>query len=155
MESEEDPLDAYMASLDSEIVKQVTLASNINIRVDHISPHSMHLLPTRSASKTDGLRENPRQLATENQISIAKKVIESPYCDVLGKESRSRQRFYAGTEKGAGVDNRKAEESCLRLIMAEPAEFLRLVVMTNDEPSHGYMLGESARSMSSHVQHSP
>lgn len=134
MEGEEDPLDAYMASLDSEIVKQATLASNVNIRVDHISPHSMHLLPTRSASKSDGPRENPRQNATENQVSIAKKVMESPYCDVLGKENRSRQRFYTGTEQGADVDNRKAEESCLRLIMAEPAEFLRLVIMTNGEP---------------------
>lgn len=68
------------------------------------------------------------------QVAIAAKVAASRFCDVLGTD-KSRRLFYGtarrrdetGGETGE-VEARRKQETCLRLLTTQPAEFLRQVV---------------------------
>lgn len=115
-----DPLDSYMASIASEVTHQAPLGTVAN------APPQPRSTPTAS----------PLQLPSLAQLAVAKKVAVSPFCDVLlrGKGERLRS---SGGGSGSGVDANlngvrhssggggEAEQACLGLLLAQPAEFLR------------------------------
>lgn len=124
-----DPLDAYMASIASEVAHQAPLGT------DAVAPH-----PTPPTPRT--ATALPRQLPSPAQLAVAKKVAASPFCDILsrGKGERLRVSGGGGSSSGGGSadgvganrnDGRhgdgggEAEQACLGLLMAQPAEFLR------------------------------
>lgn len=123
-----DPLDAYMASLTGEITQQ---APDITTP----SPPS-----SRSTSSHRRRQQPPPSTA---QLAIANKVSASPFCDVLNNTAASRgARDRPGHRMGSGVADSdaagssdqhngaatadgEATEACLRLLLDQPAEFLR------------------------------
>lgn len=126
-----DPLDAYMASIASEIAYQAPLGT------DAVVPRPIPPTP-RTATAVH------RQLLSPAQLALAEKVAASPFCDVLSRGKGKRLRVSGGgsgsgsggSGSGGGVDvNRnegrhgdgggEAEQACLGLLMAQPADFLR------------------------------
>lgn len=112
-----DPLDAYMDSIAGEITQQAT----------EVPPSPPSPPPTSTSP-------SPAQRA------IADKVSASPFCDVLTSTPRGagdgwEQRAGGGIADCANQPNRAgggdggcsgdAAEACLRLLLGDPAEFLR------------------------------
>lgn len=115
-----DPLDAYMASIASEVAHQAPLG------IDAGAPP-----PTPPAPRT--ATATPLQLPSPAQLAVAKKVAASPFCDVLLRGKGERLRASGGGSGGDGSENNgchgggggEAEQACLGLLLAQPAEFLR------------------------------
>lgn len=130
MADEQDPLDAFMASLDSEIVKQASIGGeDIHDRTNKISFFSSCAVTSTETSSTSNgaVQQIVGKGPSATQLAIAKKVAASPHCDVLGRGGRSRQRWCTNANPKDEDDVLEMEESCLKLLRAYPADFLRRV----------------------------
>jgi len=121
-----DPLDAYMDSIADEATRQ---APDEDTRLSTLLQQ-----PPAPTSHPDVVESSPEQRA------VARKVAASPFCNVLGGYGRrgSRDRWGAPTANGpgngdrdsgggggGGDDDGEATEACLRMLLGQPAEFLR------------------------------
>lgn len=125
-----DPLDAYMDSIAGEVTQQATEPS---------TPSPSLPRPTSSPSP----RRQPAASASPAQRAIAAKVSASPFCDVLTSIPRGAGNSWEHRTSGSGVADSAsqpnggaggtrssggagdASEACLRLLLVDPAEFLR------------------------------
>lgn len=125
-----DPLDAYMDSIASEVTQQAT---------ETPTPSPPARPPATSSLSSHQQLASP----TPAQSAIAEKVSVSPFCDVLTSAPRvagvswehrtgtgiadcacAGQPNEAGGSVGGGGSG-DAAEACLRLLLSDPAEFLR------------------------------
>ena len=110
-----DPLDAFMASIDSEIMQQVAAA--------RVSPPSS-TGTVAPAPSTPPLSNG--KLSSPAQVEVANKVATSPFYDMLQRR-RSESIVQNGEWNShfGGVGITDASEACLRLLQSHPSEFLR------------------------------
>lgn len=110
----EDPLDAFMATIEKQIVDQQQDATD---DFNQGTASSIHEAVTTMVHPSAA------------QLSIASKVASSRFCDLLD-HLRKGSRIHYGQERGdeGDEDTHQAQqrlEMCVRLVVAQPAEFLR------------------------------
>lgn len=123
-----DPLDAYMASIASEITHQAPIEGGDIAQSPGAPPTAtiaahVPLLPYEGAPFV-----HPRP-SSAAQLAIAQKVASSPFCDVL---RRGGGRIRGGSivdaedhDSQGGSGSNEAREACLALLLDQPADFLR------------------------------
>lgn len=108
-----DPLDAFMASIDSDIVQQATPG---DIR------EKKHPCSTRIVASSPG-----DTLPAPAQLATASKVAHSPFFDLLQRRRVDTMGDGSNSyDRGEGSNRiTEAREASLRLLQSQPAEFLR------------------------------
>lgn len=122
-----DPLDAYMASIASQVDQQRSWKKDVN---DKSAGEGMTAATVDAT--TAPLASRHRQQPCLAQLDIMRKVAASPFCDVL---KRTRGGFSASSsnsgtdpmENGNLREDRRTEgeRKCLAMLLEEPADFLR------------------------------
>lgn len=112
-EEEEDPLDAYMRSIEGEVVHQQastinsTTTTTINTTNPRIHPQQQHLVPptgtsllplgleehnnnsnSNNSAATAAVFKQPRHPPSAAQLAVAHKVAASRFCDVFTRRRR-------------------------------------------------------------------
>lgn len=123
-----DPLDEYMASIDSDITRQEAPSSSdaaTHTPATH-PPASIHDAATTRFKNAASHHQAPSPV----QLAIAAKVAASPFCDVMRKRRFGCLRFGADVDRDGNInqeggENDDMESFCLRLLLEHSAEFLR------------------------------